>query len=131
MIGTVVPGGPAERAGIRAGDEIVSISGTKVGDSRQVKSLLGRRSAGEMVRIAIRRGGAVMELEVTLGQRPLPPAAAPTTEPGMGEPGMGEPAMGEPGMGEAPPLPGPRMAPRAAGSLAQPPRPEAEQRAWS
>jgi regulator of sigma E protease len=62
VIDTIVPGGPAERAGLMVGDEILAVDGTAVADF----TLLARQiaaSPGEELVLTIRRAG---------GDRPLP-----------------------------------------------------------
>lgn len=65
-VDAVTPGGPAERAGLRAGDTITRIdgkpAGTRDGASRNA---LWHAQAGKPIRLAVDRGGKVHELRVT------------------------------------------------------------------
>ncbi|MBV6417993.1 MAG: Regulator of sigma-E protease RseP [Steroidobacteraceae bacterium] len=65
VVGTVTPGGPADRAGLREGDEIVAIDGEPIADFR---ALVARISAapGASVAVAYRRGGAVASTRLTI-----------------------------------------------------------------
>ena len=66
----VNPGGPAERAGLRAGDVVVTIDGV---DVRTLGGLLGeveRRSVGDTVELQIVRDGVPIEVSVQLEERP-------------------------------------------------------------
>jgi len=63
-IGQVVPGFPAERAGLRAGDVILSIEGREVSVWEEVvESISG--SAGEPLTIVVRRGDQNLTVVVT------------------------------------------------------------------
>ncbi len=72
VVAAVVPGGPADDAGLRAGDRIVAIAGRSVTQSADVSSAVSARKPGDEVEIRIRRRGADDErtLRVTLGTRP-------------------------------------------------------------
>jgi putative serine protease PepD len=69
-VASVSGGGPAEAAGLRAGDVIVSVGGTRVTDPDDVSAAIQDRHPGEAVEIEVRRGGANETLNVTLGERP-------------------------------------------------------------
>ncbi|MGH2942728.1 MAG: S1C family serine protease, partial [Solirubrobacteraceae bacterium] len=66
----VIPGAPADDAGLRVGDRIVAIGGREVTRSTDVSSLIGAREPGAKVDVRIRRGGAERTVRVTLGTRP-------------------------------------------------------------
>jgi putative serine protease PepD len=70
IIGEVTPGGPAERAGLRAGDEIVQVDDQRVGDPEDVSKGVSARTPGDRIEVRVRRGGAQETIEVTLGIRP-------------------------------------------------------------
>lgn len=83
---TVEDGGPAARAGIRAGDRgearfqarpyrlggdvIVAVGGDPVGRDTDVARLLLGHEPGEEIEIRVRRGDEEREVTVTLGERP-------------------------------------------------------------
>ncbi|MGQ0561466.1 MAG: trypsin-like peptidase domain-containing protein [Gemmatimonadota bacterium] len=73
-ITAVQPGQPAERAGIRMGDVVVSLNGEQIGSMTAFMEELARRRAGERVRLGIIRYGERLEKEVTLGEFETPPA---------------------------------------------------------
>jgi S1-C subfamily serine protease len=61
--------GPADRAGIRAGDIIIQIAQFEVADLYAMTAALQALKPGDTVTIKIRRDDQVIEVEATLGQR--------------------------------------------------------------
>jgi S1-C subfamily serine protease len=62
----------AERAGIRTGDQIVSVQGSAVSDQKTLLSVLGKMKPGDSVKIKVMREGKEQELEARLQQRGQP-----------------------------------------------------------
>jgi S1-C subfamily serine protease len=60
----------AALAGVLLGDVIVAWNGERVRDYRQVQRLLGPESVGSTVTLAAVRGGALIDLRLTVGERP-------------------------------------------------------------
>jgi membrane-associated protease RseP (regulator of RpoE activity) len=56
----------AKKAGLRAGDQIVSIGGTRITDWTQVKPVIAKHHAGESLRIVVDRGGVRVAKDVEL-----------------------------------------------------------------
>jgi S1-C subfamily serine protease len=69
-VGSVVSGGPADRAGVRVGDVIVSVGGRAVNSSEGLSAAVSARQPGERVSVVIDRGGDRRTLTVELGTRP-------------------------------------------------------------
>ena len=69
-IAEVRPGTPAESAGLRNGDVVTEIDGTKVADADELRRLIDAKSPGDSVELTILRGGTERTLEVELGARP-------------------------------------------------------------
>ena len=69
-IAALVRGGPADKAGLRAGDRIVKIGGTAVSDSDDVASAVAAHKPGDVVEIVVQRSGGERTLKVTLGTQP-------------------------------------------------------------
>lgn len=69
LIDTVTPGGPADIAGLRAGDVLLSLGGRVVGDSNELVVAIRDRLPGEQVAVEARRGSRPFEVTVVLGSR--------------------------------------------------------------
>lgn len=65
----VLPGSPADAAGLRPGDQLVSIQGQPVTSMAQVASLIGASRPGRAMRIRVLRDGAPLVLTARLGDR--------------------------------------------------------------
>ncbi len=67
---SVQSGGPAEKAGIRAGDTITSIAGTQVGDATRLGAAVDGEQVGDKIAVGLERDGNAKTVTVTLGNRP-------------------------------------------------------------
>ena len=63
----VVKGGPAEKAGLQAGDRIVSVDGTEIASKDDLGTLMQKHAAGDTLSITIARDGQMQTVNVTLG----------------------------------------------------------------
>ena len=71
LITKVATGGPAAKAGIRAGDLVTAVEGTATPDPPTLADVLAGLHPGQTVRVAVARpGGARRTVRVTLGQFP-------------------------------------------------------------
>ena len=70
MVLHVEAGGPADKAGIVLGDVIVELGGKPALDTDRIQDLLASAKVNEKIGINVIRGGAPLELSVTLGERP-------------------------------------------------------------
>ena len=83
LIVKVQPGGAAERAGLRGGNEraylgnipimlggdlIIAIDGEKVEDQQDYAQVMNNHRAGDTVRVSFYRGKKKMEVTVSLGE---------------------------------------------------------------
>ncbi len=59
-------GSPAAKAGLRTGDEIVSINGRRTEHQAAVKTELGRLYAGDRVKVEVRRDGQTLDYDIEL-----------------------------------------------------------------
>ena len=66
---SVLPEGPAARAGLQAGDRIVAIDGTAVPDADALHRVLGADRVGRPVRVDLLRGAQRLALELVPRQR--------------------------------------------------------------
>jgi len=64
---SVRQGGPADRAGIRAGDVITSVAGQQVPDPATLSTVLATLNVGQTVPVVVQRDGASRTVQVTLG----------------------------------------------------------------
>jgi S1-C subfamily serine protease len=71
----VVDGGPADEAGVEAGDIITAVDGTPVDASNPLDLQVLRFGPGEEVTLSVLRDGETLTLPVTLGTRPADLAA--------------------------------------------------------
>jgi hypothetical protein len=65
-ISGVTGGGPAERAGLKAGDVIVRLGESKIGNLEDFDSALRKYHAGDKLLVVVKRGADEVNLEVTL-----------------------------------------------------------------
>ena len=65
----VVPGGPADKAGLKAGDRIVSIDNTEVAQKTDLGTLMQEHSAGDTLSITVARDGQMQTVSLTLGEK--------------------------------------------------------------
>ncbi|MCF2970875.1 trypsin-like peptidase domain-containing protein [Synechococcus sp. Nb3U1] len=70
LIGEVVQGSPAERAGLRSGDVILSVNGRNVTTADQVQQEVERTEVGSTLDLEIERGGRRQRIRATTGSFP-------------------------------------------------------------
>jgi len=66
----VVPGDPADKAGIRPKDIIVAINGKRVKSSRDLTNIVANINVGEKATIKVMRDGKPETMQVKIGKRP-------------------------------------------------------------
>jgi serine protease Do len=70
MVMSLVEGAPAAKAGIRAGDIVLSVNGDPVGRFSRVTRQLGSENIGRKADLRLIRGGTVLSVEATIEARP-------------------------------------------------------------
>jgi len=70
IISDVVPRGPADRAGMKEGDLVLTLDGKVMENARQFNVNLYRRPIGDNVLIEVRRGNSKFPLNVIVEERP-------------------------------------------------------------
>ncbi len=66
---SVDPDGPGSKAGVVFGDVIVALDGTAVNSIRDLQAFLEPDSVGKTLSVSIIRGGKLVEVNVTVGER--------------------------------------------------------------
>lgn len=133
LVEGVMPGSPAEKAGVETGDVIVALDGEEVDDVRQLLRKVSRIAVGSTVKIGVIRDGERKELEALVEEQPadfqseVPNPNAPSPfQPGPQPPGMpGQPGPRSQQRQRPPGFPFQR--PQRNRQPQQPPAPEQEQ----
>jgi serine protease Do len=68
LVNAVEKGGPADKAGVEAGDIILKFDGKSVGASSDLPRIVGATRPGSKVQLQVWRKGATKELGVTVGE---------------------------------------------------------------
>ncbi len=77
LVSVVVPGGPAEKAGLAVDDVIVSFQGEPLPSPDRLRWLASLGGVGKTVTLRVARAGRVFDLQVKLDALPERPASAP------------------------------------------------------
>jgi serine protease Do len=70
IVRTVQPGEPADKAGIKQGDVILSVNGQNVNPDETVSYLIANTPVGSRVPVVVVRNGKRLTVPVVVGQRP-------------------------------------------------------------
>ena len=76
LVASVVPGDPADQAGIKPKDIITEVDGKKVTTSRDLTNLAAKLGVGDTSTVTVWRDGRQKTLDLKVGKRPLTMAAA-------------------------------------------------------
>jgi len=69
VLADVVPGGPADRAGLAVGDLVLSIDGKPIENGRQLSVTLYRKAVGDVVRLEVLRDEQLRTVNVSVAER--------------------------------------------------------------
>lgn len=67
---SIVAGGPADKAGLQAGDIITAIDGTTLDGAHPLDLVMSQHAAGDTITLDVLRDGQTIQLTLTLGTRP-------------------------------------------------------------
>jgi len=68
LVASVVEGGPAEKAGVKMGDVILSLDGKPLEDPKDLPRLVAETKAGSDVEMMVLRNGKQKKLDVEIGR---------------------------------------------------------------
>ena len=71
-IGYLVPGGPADSAGLKPDDILVSVDGIKTASANQLRRQIAQLPPGSDISALVRRGDAQLNLKVRTADQPAP-----------------------------------------------------------
>lgn len=67
---SIIPGSPADKAGLQEKDIITAVNGTAVDQNNSLTALLSQHSVGDKITLTVVRDGKTMSIDVTLGAAP-------------------------------------------------------------
>jgi Do/DeqQ family serine protease len=76
LISGVLKNGPADKAGVKPGDVLLSVEGKPVQQAQSVLNAVSSLAPGSNAKLALKRQGQDLELSVTVGKRPQPQVRA-------------------------------------------------------
>jgi len=89
LITDILPGDPADKAGIQANDIILEINGIKVKDSRELMALIADTEVGKSIEVKVFRDGKTKTIDVKIGKRDEEKLARRSFHPEPEEDGFG------------------------------------------
>jgi len=73
IIAGLVRGGPADKAGVKAGDVLIAVEGRAVKDTPSMLNLISQLEPGRTANLRFVREGREVDLPIVIGRRPKPP----------------------------------------------------------
>jgi len=70
LVSKILPGSPAEKAGLELGDIILKFNDQELRESSQLPPVVGSVQAGSRARLSIMRQGKEQQVEITIGELP-------------------------------------------------------------
>src|ERR1700744_2525557 len=84
IVAGVLKGRPADRAGIKPGDILVSVNDQEITDTTRLLNVIAQIKPGTAAKVHLVRKGRGIDLDVTIGKRP-PPPKQPSEDNGGGD----------------------------------------------
>ncbi|UEP48546.1 Do family serine endopeptidase [Burkholderia ambifaria] len=76
IVAGVLQGGPADKAGIKPGDILVSVNGDEITDTTKLLNTVAQIKPGTSTKVHVVRKGKEFDVNVVIGKRPPPPKQA-------------------------------------------------------
>lgn len=73
IVAGVLQGGPADKAGIKPGDILLSVNGEEITDTTRLLNVIAQIKPGTSAKVHLVRKNKDMDLDVLIGKRPPPP----------------------------------------------------------
>ena len=73
LIAGVMRGSPADKAGIKPGDILISVADQRIGDAQSMLGVIASQTPGQPTQFKLSRAGKQFDLTVTIAKRPKPP----------------------------------------------------------
>lgn len=70
LVSSVIDGGPADQAGVRAGDVVVAIDDVEIREGHDLLRTVLRQDVGDRVTLKVRRGAKTLKVKMVMGERP-------------------------------------------------------------
>jgi len=88
LIAAVMPGGPADQAGLATGDIVTAVDGVPMRDMNDLRTKVAAVAPGSSAKLQVFRNGARKAIDVVVGRRPSPGVmnARPTNRSGPQQP---------------------------------------------
>ena len=93
LVAELVPGGPAQKAGVQPGDVVLEINGHMVKDSTDLTRQVAGSRTGDVLNLTILRGGKQIAVAVKSGVRPSEDELAKQQQQGQDEDGAINPSI--------------------------------------
>jgi serine protease Do len=90
LVAELVPGQPADKAGVKPGDVVQALNGKSVADASELTRLVAQTKPGDMMHLTILRAGKTITVDIRAGVRPSETALKRSSEGGSDQ-GPGEP----------------------------------------
>jgi len=85
IVAGVLQGGPADKAGIKPGDILVSINDDTITDTTRLLNVVAQIKPGTSVKVHLMRKNKELDVNVMIGKRPVQPRAPQLPEDDQGD----------------------------------------------